>query len=74
MSTIRGFWKHTNGSIYAIESDTFGRIVGGVGPLDPNDLHDLDEYEYKPAIIGWVQDAVAEHRLHRVNINPMSCR
>ncbi len=69
MSTIRGFWKHTNGGIYAIESDTFGRIVGGAGPLDPNDLHDLDEYEYKATIVGWIQDAVAEHRLHRVNID-----
>ncbi|UCC97804.1 MAG: hypothetical protein JSW66_18410 [Phycisphaerales bacterium] len=74
MSTIRGFWKHTSGGIYAIESDTFGRIVGGVGPLDPNDLRDLDEYDYKPAIIGWIQDAVAEHRLHRVNISPASYR
>jgi hypothetical protein len=74
MSTLRGFWKHTNGGIYAIESDTFGRIVGGAGPLDPNDLRDLDDYDYKPAIIGWIQDAVAEHRLHRVNINPASYR
>jgi hypothetical protein len=74
MSTIRGFWKHTNGGIYAIESDTFGRIIGGAGPLDPNDLRDLDQYEYKAAIVGWIQDAVAEHRLHRVNIDTVQYR
>ena len=71
MNTIRGFWQHTNGKIYAVESDTFGRIVGGVGPLDPNDLRDLDDYQYKPAIVGWVQAAVAQHKLHR--INPTYC-
>lgn len=74
MSTIKGFWKHANGSIYAIESDTFGGIVGGAGPLDPNNLHNLDEYEYKAAIIGWIQDAVAEHKLHRINIDTVSYR
>jgi hypothetical protein len=67
MNTTRGFWQHTNGKIYAIESDTFGKIVGGVGPLDPNDLRDLDDYQYKPDIVGWVQDTVAQHKLHRVN-------
>jgi len=67
MGTIKGFWKHTNGRIYAIESDTFGNIIGGVGPLDTNDLRDLDDYEYKGAIVGWIQDAVAQHKLHRIN-------
>jgi len=67
MSTIKGFWQHTNGRIYAIESDTFGNIIGGVGPLDPNDLRDLDDYEYKGAIVGWIQDAVAQRKLHRIN-------
>jgi len=54
MKTIRGFWQHTNGDIYAIESTTFGKIVGGVGPLDHDDLRDLDDYDYKPAIIGFL--------------------
>ena len=72
MNTIRGFWQHTNGKIYAVESDTFGKIIGAVGPLDPDDLHDLDDYDYKPAIIGWVADAVARHTLHR--FTPSSCR
>jgi len=50
MGAVKGFWQHTNGKIYAIKSDTFGKIIGGVGPLDPDDLHDLDDYDYKPAI------------------------
>ena len=71
MATIRGFWQHTNGKIYAVESDTFGRIMGAAGPLDPNNLRDLDSYDYRPAITGWVADAVARHALRR--INPTSC-
>jgi hypothetical protein len=72
MDTIKGFWQHVNGKIYAVESDTFGKIVGGVGPLDPDDLHDLEEYDYKPAINKWLADAAAQHKLHRVDIH--SCR
>ena len=72
MNTIRGFWQHINGKIYAVESDTFGKIIGAAGPLDPNDLRDLDDYDYKPAIVGWIQDTVARQKLHR--INPASCR
>jgi hypothetical protein len=68
MDTIKGFWQHTNGKIYAVQSDTFGKIVGGVGPLDPDDLRDLEEYDYKPAIIKWLADAVAQHKLHRINV------
>ncbi len=65
-NTIRGFWQHTNGAIYAVECDTFGQITGGVGPLDPNDLQDLDRYVYKPAITGWLAEAVAERKLRRI--------
>lgn len=65
-NTIRGFWQHTNDSIYAVECDTFGKIIGGVGPLDPNDLQDLDHYDYKPAITGWLAEAVAQHKLRRI--------
>jgi len=72
MKMVRGFWQHTNGKIYAVESDTFGNILGGVGPLDADALHDLDDYDYKPAITGWIADAVARRTLHR--INPPSCR
>ena len=73
MATIRGFWQHTNGKVYAVESDTFGKILGAAGPLDPNDLRDLDEYDYRPAITGWVADAVARQALRRINPSPC-CR
>lgn len=68
MGTIKGFWRHTNGKIYAVESDTFGNILGGAGPLNPNDLHELEDYDYKPAIIEWLVEAAAQHKLHRINV------
>ena len=64
MASVKGFWQNiSNGDIYAIETDTYGKIVGGVGPLDANDLHDLNDYDYKPAIIEWLERALAEHKL-----------
>ena len=67
MKTVRDFWQHTNGKIYAVESDTFGKITGGVGPLDPDGLHNLDDYDYKPAIIEWLAEAATRHKLHRID-------
>jgi hypothetical protein len=67
MGAINGFWQHSNGAIYAVKSDTFGKIIGGAGPLDPNNLHQLDEYEYSLAIIDWLKEAVARHKLRRIN-------
>jgi hypothetical protein len=67
MGTTKGFWQHSNGKIYAIESTTLGKIVGGAGPLDPDDLHDLDDYEYKTAILEWLERAIAEKKLRRIN-------
>ena len=64
---VKGFWQHLNGKIYAIKSDSFGKIVGGVGPLDPDDLRDLDDYDYKPAIVQWLKSAIEKHELHRIN-------
>ena len=69
MDTIKGFWQHTNGKIYAVESDTFGKIVGGVGPLDPDDLHDLEDYDYKPAITKWLADTMAQRKLCRISVH-----
>jgi len=69
---VKGFWQHDNGKIYAVKSDTFGKLIGGVGPLDPDDLHELDQYDYKSAIIDWLQEAIACHKLHR--INPILCK
>lgn len=68
MSSIKGFWQHENGTIYAVESDSFGKVLGGVGPLDPNDLRYLEDYEYKTAIFDWLQRAFAEHKLRRINL------
>ncbi len=69
MDTIKGFWQHTNGKIYAVESDTFGKIVGGFGPLDPDDLHDLEDYDYKPAITKWLSDTIAQCKLFRIKVH-----
>jgi hypothetical protein len=71
MNTIKGFWQHKNGKVYAVESDTFGKILGAVGPLDSKDLHGLSDYDYKPAIVDWLNDALAQKKLHR--INPLPC-
>jgi len=68
MGTVKGFWQHTNGKIYAVESTPFGEILGGAGPLDPDDLRNLNEYDYKPAILEWVQRAIEEGKVHRINI------
>lgn len=67
MNTIKGFWQHVNGRVYAVESDTFGNILGGVGPLDTDDLCDLQDYDYRPAIVDWLRDALAQHKLRRFN-------
>ena len=67
MNTIKGFWQHKNGKVYAVESDTFGKILGAVGPKD---LHGLNDYDYKPAIVDWLNDALAKKKLHRINPSP----
>ncbi len=68
MATTKGFWQDIKtGKIYAVESDTFGKILGGVGPLDENDLHDLDDYDCKPDILEWLETAFAEKKLRRIN-------
>lgn len=68
MGTVKGFWQHINGKIYAVESTPFGEILGGAGPLGPDEIRDLNEYDYKPAILEWLQRAMAEDKLHRINI------
>ena len=66
MQTIKGFWQHENGEIYVIESTTLGKIVGGAGPIDPDNLRNLDEYDCRPAIVEWLERAVAGRKLHRI--------
>ena len=63
---MKGFWRHDNGKMYVVESDTFGQITSAVGPV--NDLHDLQDYVCKPAIVDWVREAIAGRKLHRVNL------
>ena len=74
MKMIKGFWQHENGKIYAVKSTTFGKIIGGVGPLNHDDLCDLEDYDYKPAIKEWLEQAVAKHKLHRIEPNDIKSR
>ena len=65
MQTIKGLWQHVNGKVYAVQSTTLGEIVGAAGPFDPDDIGDLENYDYTPAIVDWVKKALAEKKLHR---------
>jgi len=65
MSTVKGFWQHENGKIYAVESDTFGKILRGAGPLDPDDLRNPEDYEYRSGIVDWLQQSLAHRKLRR---------
>jgi len=67
---MKSFWQHENGNIYAVRSNTFGKVTGAAGPLDPDALQSLDSYEYGPAIVSWVERAIAERKLRRVNSTP----
>jgi hypothetical protein len=68
MGGIKGFWKHVeNGSIYAIENTPFGEVLGAAGPLDPNNLQELDEYHYSQKIMFWLKEALAQNKLRRFN-------
>ena len=67
--TIKGFWQHTvYGAIYAIESSPYGELIGGAGPLDPNHLQDLESYEYTSNINDWLQRALDNKELRRINL------
>ncbi len=64
---MKTFWQHANGKVYAVESDTFGRIIGATGPFEIDELRDLDEYTYQCGLVGWLSRAMAQHTLHRIN-------
>ncbi|MBN1816703.1 MAG: hypothetical protein JW828_05040 [Sedimentisphaerales bacterium] len=67
MEKTRGFWKHVdNGLIYAVESTMDGQILGGIGPVRPTSLSDLDSYTYEPKIKPWLKMAMERHKLQRV--------
>jgi hypothetical protein len=68
MAGAKDFWQDiTTGQIYAVESTPFGKILGGAGPLNENALLDLSDYEYKPKIVKWLEEAVSEKKLRRIN-------
>ena len=54
---MKDFWQHDNGKVYAVRSDSFGRITGAAGPFDPNDLGNPEDIRYGPAIVDWVKKA-----------------
>ncbi|MHC4758124.1 MAG: hypothetical protein ACYTE8_05680 [Planctomycetota bacterium] len=67
MSTTKDFWQdEKSGKIYAIESTTFGEIVGAAGPFEEHELKDLQDYDYKPAIVDFLKQALEEKRLRRI--------
>jgi len=65
MSTVKGFWQHENGKIYVIESDSFGKIIAGVGPVNPHKQYDPEQYECKQVIVDWLEQALSQNKLHR---------
>lgn len=67
---MKSFWQHNNGKVYAVESDSFGHILGADGPLLPERLGRLDDYDYGPGIIDWVARCIAERKLRRINPTP----
>ena len=72
MSSTKGFWKHAdNGKIYAIECTPFGTIIGAFGPLDRDNLPNLEEVDYGKETLIWVETTMAEGKLHRFNSQPM---
>jgi hypothetical protein len=64
---MKTFWQHANGKVYAIESDTFGRVVGATGPLELDQLRDPTLYRYQHLLVPWVTKAISQRRLHRIN-------
>jgi hypothetical protein len=64
---MKTFWQHANGQVYAVESDTFGRVIGAAGPFELDELRDPREYAYQCGLTGWVSRAIAQHTLRRIN-------
>lgn len=68
---MKDFWQHDNGKVYAVRSDSFGRITGAAGPFDPDHLGSLDDLHYGPGIVAWVKNAIAERKLRRIHATPI---
>jgi len=64
---MKTFWQHTTGAIYAVESDSFGHVVGAAGPLQLDKLADLSDYNYHCGLVTWIERAILRRQLHRIN-------
>lgn len=64
---MKTFWQHANGKVYAVESDTFGRIIGAAGPFEFDELRDPNDYAYQFGLTGWINRAIEQHALRRIN-------
>jgi hypothetical protein len=64
---MKTFWQHASGDVYAVESDTFGHVVGAAGPLALDKLRDPSEYNYVCGLVAWIKKAIAQRKLHRIN-------
>jgi hypothetical protein len=64
---MKTFWQHASGKVYAVESDSFGHVVGAAGPLDLAALRDPSDYNYHCGLVGWIERAIARRQLHRIN-------
>jgi len=67
-TNMKTLWQHTNGQLYAVNHDSFGHIIGAVGPLDPDNVRDLSEYHYGQGIVNWVEQAIRRNALRRVKL------
>jgi len=67
---MKTFWQHANGDVYAVESDSFGHVVGGAGPLNLANLGDPSEYTYHCGLVAWLEKAIARRQMHRINPAP----
>lgn len=64
---MKTFWQHANGKVYAVESDSFGRITGAAGPFDIDTLRGPNYYNCHRGLIGWISQAIAQRKLRRIN-------
>ncbi len=64
---MKTFWQHATGDVYAVESDSFGHVVGVAGPLELDRLRDPSDYAYRCALVTWIERAIARRQLHRIN-------
>ncbi|MCU0916176.1 MAG: hypothetical protein MUC88_16680 [Planctomycetes bacterium] len=64
---MKTFWQHANGAVYAVESDSFGHVVGAAGPLQLDRLRDPSEYHYACGLVRWIELALKRRQLHRIS-------